>query len=117
MILELPSLVCLSLNYCDELECLIDEEKQDRTVVAFPSLKRLELLYLPNLSCICGPEYGLPALQNLMVISCPKLKKFPFPSNNNVRKLQGIFCDEEWWEGLEWDDEGVKASMESIVTF
>jgi len=119
-VLELPSLVSLTLCNCAGVEWLIDEEEeQDRTAVAFPTLKILNLFNLPKLSHICGPQYRLPALQQLEVWGCPKLKKFPFPSNNNVisSKLKEIKCEKEWWEGLEWDDEGVKASMESIVTF
>ena len=119
-VLELPSLASLSLHRCRGVEWLIDEEEeQDRTAVAFPTLKILKLIDLPNLTRICGPQYGLPALEQLRVRGCPKLKKLPFPSNNNgiSSKLKEIKCDKQWWEGLEWDDEGIKASMEIIVTF
>jgi len=91
-------------------------EDENRTAVAFPTLKTLYLAYLPNLSCICGPQYGLPSLESPEVRGCVKLKKFPFLSNNNsISKLREIDCDDEWWDGLEWDDESIKlASLESI---
>ncbi|KAK1259963.1 Disease resistance protein RPS2 [Acorus gramineus] len=61
----------------------------------FGELRRLRQLYL---------ALALPSLEYLQVIRCPKLKKLPLGPGSAPR-LKEINGEQEWWDGLEWDDD------------
>ncbi|KAA8535638.1 hypothetical protein F0562_030641 [Nyssa sinensis] len=104
------------------MEYIVTEEEEEEGIanaeipmITFPKLKYLELLCLPNLKSICTGMNTIicPSLQEIRVLYCPMLKRFPFSTmymNGDGQKskthptlLHKITGEQEWWDLLEWD--------------
>ncbi|KAJ4955475.1 hypothetical protein NE237_012258 [Protea cynaroides] len=92
------------------------EEKQlsmgmCRKTAVFPRLRELALGYLRNLSAVSKGvslcHYDWPSLERLEVYGCPNLKRLPL-NLQTATKLKEIEVDEEWLNGMEWDEESEK---------
>lgn len=92
-----PNLETLIVSYCQNLAQLWDGKGSqnvtisDKKPVVLPKLLRLELSYLPVLSCLNqGSSYfDCPSLQHLEVIECENLKGISL-SHQNWRRLLGM---------------------------
>ncbi|KAF5195759.1 Disease resistance protein rps5 [Thalictrum thalictroides] len=112
-LLLVPNLQSLYIVNCGGLEEIISSSEEFGVAYdenTFSKLKTLALLDLPNLQSICSMN-ALPfqSLETIHVRRCPKLRRLPLDSNsakNTLKKTQG---DEEWWDGLEWENETIKA--------
>uniref|UniRef100_A0A0A9FHI8 Uncharacterized protein n=1 Tax=Arundo donax TaxID=35708 RepID=A0A0A9FHI8_ARUDO len=121
------NLASLFIWYCHGLEELItlsDEEQEMapsggeqaagmfRVVTPFPNLKELYLHGLAKFRRLSSSTCTLrfPSLESLKIVECPSLKKLKLSAGG----LNVIQCTREWWDGLEWDDEEVKASYEPL---
>jgi disease resistance protein RPS2 len=130
---KLPSLECLYLKWCDEMETLLivgnDDEALDERLEGtsgggmqihkeryhnyyFPKLKILHLTNLSSLKSISKPIFTLlfPSLKNLQVRKCPQLQNICL-GPDSAKDLLAINGDQEWWDGLEWEDENTKSSF------
>ncbi|KAJ9672988.1 hypothetical protein PVL29_026314 [Vitis rotundifolia] len=105
------NLVSLVVRNCESLEEVIGEgggvaEIEQDLVVVFSGLKTLHLWSLPKLKSIYGRPLPFPSLREFNVRFCPSLRKLPFDSDTwaskNPLKIKG---EEEWWDGLEWEDQ------------
>ncbi|XVF11718.1 hypothetical protein REPUB_Repub08aG0052000 [Reevesia pubescens] len=68
-----------------------------------PSLKRLLLLYLPELVNISNGLLIAPKLESIGFYSCPKFKcisKLEL-SSKNLKKIKG---ESEWWADIKWNE-------------
>ncbi|XP_073002919.1 probable disease resistance protein At1g61300 [Typha latifolia] len=116
-ILHLPCLMELRVIRCSSMRELIadtvekEEEKEITSTATFPCLREIELEDLPEMVSICHSAFALPALQNIYILHCLKLKKLPFRPGNISSKLRSIECSRVWWEDLEWEDSSVKTSL------
>ncbi|PKI67359.1 hypothetical protein CRG98_012229 [Punica granatum] len=73
----------------------------------------LWLDYLDNLERICRRALPFPALKEIKVQKCPKLKELPLNCDSAKNSLKVIEGEQEWLEGLKWDD---PASMQVFST-
>ncbi|KAH7665948.1 L domain-like protein [Dioscorea alata] len=96
----------------EELIDLADQMQQASSgLPTFPSLQALEIFDMPNLVSLSTNPLDFPVLFSLSLIGCPKLKKLPFKSSIVNNKFKYVHVDEEWWEGLEWEDTTIRSHL------
>ncbi|KAH1074641.1 hypothetical protein J1N35_026969 [Gossypium stocksii] len=71
--------------------------------VFLPSLKRLLLLYLPELVSISNGIMIAPKLESIGCYNCPKLKSIS-KMELSSKTLKIIKGECEWWEGMNWNE-------------
>ncbi|XP_031373267.1 probable disease resistance protein At5g63020 isoform X2 [Punica granatum] len=111
LIYHAPFLENLHIEGCGSMKELIVEDIEDNHVTSnrvFPWLASLRLDYLTNLERICRRTLPFPALKEIIVRECPKLKELPMTRDSAKNSLQVIEGEQEWWEGLKWDDPASK---------
>ncbi|XP_072969354.1 probable disease resistance protein At1g61300 [Typha angustifolia] len=127
-VLHLPCLNNLRVIKCSTMRQLIADgtenhgeniadiaEKEEKGIMltsTFPCLKEIFLDDLPEIVSICHSMFAFPALDNITVYECPKLKKLPFRPGNIPSKIRRIKGTKKWWEGLEWEDSGVRTFLQ-----
>ncbi|KAH1045968.1 hypothetical protein J1N35_036752 [Gossypium stocksii] len=67
-----------------------------------PSLKRLFLLYLPELVSISNGLSIAPKLERIGFYDCPKLKVLS-KRELSSKALKTIKGEKQWWEGIKWN--------------
>ncbi|CAD5170593.1 unnamed protein product [Musa acuminata subsp. malaccensis] len=115
-----PNLRFLHVWYCSGIEQLIrfedeaGEGQEPEVVAAFPHLKELHLVGLSELKSLGGERRVLafPCLRVLQVNECPKLKELGMVGE----EMTAIFCSQEWSDGLEWGDDGIKQALSPLFT-
>ena len=80
----------------------------------FSRLTTLQLENLPKLRRICNWVLPFPSLKIIYVHSCENLRKLPFDSNTGKHSLKKIQAEQNWWEGLQWEDEAIKQRFNSF---
>ncbi|KAF5202255.1 Disease resistance protein, partial [Thalictrum thalictroides] len=112
-LLLVPNLQLLWIEDCGGLEEIISSSEEFGVAYdknTFSNLKTFVLKGLPNLQSICGMNaLPFPSLETIHVRRCPKLRRLPVDSNSAKNTLKKIKGEEEWWEGLEWENETIKA--------
>ncbi|KHG27371.1 putative WRKY transcription factor 33 -like protein [Gossypium arboreum] len=71
--------------------------------IFLPSLKRLLLLYLPELVSISNGLLIAPKLESIGCYNCPKLKSIS-KMELSSKTLKIIKGECEWWEGMDWNE-------------
>lgn len=121
------NLSSLFIWYCQGLEELItlgdgeqeaaaNEDEQAagtcKVITPFPKLKELYLHGLIKLRALSSSSCMLrfPSLKSLKIVDCLCLKKLKLAAAG----LKEIQCARDWFDGLEWDDDEVKASYEPL---
>ncbi|MQL75399.1 hypothetical protein Taro_007766, partial [Colocasia esculenta] len=110
---QLSALQYIELRVCygiEEIRTAVEVEKEVNKDCSFHMLQTLILWDLPRLQRISPSSLFLPALECLEVFHCPKLKELPL-TVKSARKLKNIHGHQEWWDGLEWDDQSVKLTF------
>ncbi|KAK6153471.1 hypothetical protein DH2020_013110 [Rehmannia glutinosa] len=102
---EFPNLEILSVQFCDEVEEII-QVTEENDVVCLPKLKEMYLILLPRLKIICKKTMDCRSIELLHLEECPQLKKLPlsFPPSTTIETLKEIWVPEdekEWWESME----------------
>ncbi|XP_058106132.1 disease resistance protein At4g27190-like [Magnolia sinica] len=106
MVEQLHQLEELPIRECFQMKEIIGDKLPHNT---FPKLHFLRLDRLPELESICSQLFMFISLEEMEVISCPKLKKLPLFCSS-IHQIKGkIEGEREWWEGLEWEDEKAKS--------
>lgn len=106
-----PHLIHLNVTFCYEIEKMIDLEKLGgvANVVEeskpFAKLTFLNLKFLPVLKSIYENPLPFPSLKEVKIAACPALKMLPLNSSSARGCNLIIEGEEEWWSGLEWEDE------------
>ncbi|XP_058106547.1 disease resistance protein At4g27190-like [Magnolia sinica] len=107
MVEQLHQLEKLMIKKCIQMKEIIEGDKLPHN--SFPKLRILELDDLPELESIFSQRFMFISLEDMKVISCPKLKKLPLFCSS-IHEIKGkIEGEREWWEGLEWEDEKAKS--------
>ncbi|XP_077242308.1 uncharacterized protein LOC143882767 [Tasmannia lanceolata] len=81
---------------------------------AFPKLRFLQLVQLPELRYICQEAFSWPSLEIIQVSKCPNLRRLSF-STGNAKKIQEIDREWEWWNELEWEDEETSPALANQI--
>ncbi|XP_034707094.1 disease resistance protein At4g27190-like [Vitis riparia] len=70
----------LTVDYCDEVKEIVENEGGEATddEILFTKLQKLKLSFLPNLKSFCSARYTFkfPCLIEMQVIKCPKMEFF-----------------------------------------
>ncbi|XP_058106082.1 disease resistance protein At4g27190-like isoform X2 [Magnolia sinica] len=112
MVEQLHQLEELTISECFQMKEIVEGDELPHN--SFPKLSILELDHLPELESICSQRFTFISLEEMKVISCPKLKKLPlFRSSIHEIKVK-IEGKREWWEGLEWEDENARSLCSTI---
>ncbi|KAK1385753.1 hypothetical protein POM88_023488 [Heracleum sosnowskyi] len=102
---DLVNLREIIVEDCPKIESLITDadSSQLTSEEILPRLKKLTLLYLPQLVTLSSGFSIGPQLVNIVIYDCPRLKRLP---------LMGVSCKEgikikgesKWWNALEWNE-------------
>ncbi|KAG2292310.1 hypothetical protein Bca4012_008359 [Brassica carinata] len=110
-----PNLTDLVIDKGKDVEDIINKEKacggEESGIVPFLNLNRLVLISLPKLKNIYWSPLLLPSLEKVVIRDCPNLKKLPLSSQSGKQGEDGLiiyYDEEEWIEGVEWEDEATK---------
>ncbi|KAF8058996.1 hypothetical protein N665_1235s0005 [Sinapis alba] len=111
-----PNLTSLSLLELKQLEEIISKDKaasileKDTLLVPFKNLETINLAYLPELKSIFWSALPFERLNIFFVFSCMKLRKLPLDSRSilKVEKFEFRYYEEEWMQGIEWEDEATR---------
>ncbi|KAL8116352.1 hypothetical protein AgCh_022741 [Apium graveolens] len=101
---NLQNLKEIIVEDCPKITSLIAEDSTHlASQEALPGLKKLSLLYLPELVSISSGICIGPELENIVIYDCPNLKRLPLLGmrNKEVVKIKG---EGEWWKALEWKE-------------
>lgn len=114
-VLHLPALEHLELHYCHDMEAIVDgggdtAAEDRRTPTTFPCLKTLAVHGMRSLACLCRgvPAISFPALEILEVGQCYALRRLDGVRPLKLREIQG---SDEWWQQLEWEEDGIKDAL------
>ncbi|KAJ9673022.1 hypothetical protein PVL29_026344 [Vitis rotundifolia] len=105
------------------MEKVIDDERSEVLEIevdhlgVFSRLIYLKLAHLPKLRRMHGRALLFPSLRSIVVVSYPSLRKLPFDSNTGMsKKLEKIKGEQEWWDGLEWEDQTIMHNLTPIFS-
>ncbi|KAL0697506.1 hypothetical protein Bca4012_053628 [Brassica carinata] len=101
-----------------ELQEIVSSEKvsgilhKGSSIVPFRKLHTICLVNLEELKSIYSEQLELPSLKSMTIQNCPKLKRLPISMKlldfvDFVLRVN-IVGDDQWWEGLEWEDEATE---------
>lgn len=119
----LKELMFLCISFCFNLATIMSSDVEEDAMtrfqnsepekILFPKLKILLLNRLPKMKNFVQSEILLdfPSLEELTVYRCPKLKTLPF-GLGSLPKLRKLSAERQWFEQLQWQDEGVKRQLE-----
>lgn len=111
MIRQLSNLVTLRVENCEGLKGMISEDEVTE-YEALPKLTVVRLVDLPQfVSFFKDVRMSWPALKELYIDRCPKLRKLPFDLNSGAA-LEKIIGDPKWWDALEWDDIDIQSRFQ-----
>ncbi|RVW24660.1 Retrovirus-related Pol polyprotein from transposon TNT 1-94 [Vitis vinifera] len=107
----------LNVSFCDSMEEVVEDKKNGVSEIQqelglFSRLVSLHLSCLPNLRRIYRRPLQFPSLKEMTVKYCPNLGKLPFDSKAGIcNSLQKIHGAQEWWDGLEWEDQTIMQNL------
>ncbi|KMZ69134.1 hypothetical protein ZOSMA_220G00070 [Zostera marina] len=119
----------LEISYCLELKHVIGNDSNNTLVcckskdeeIMFPKLKFLYLDSLLAFECMCAPEecsdnmkVQWASMENITVLDCPNWKPRLIFGQQSVPALQEFYCEKEWLEQLNWEDEDTKKRIQSV---
>lgn len=96
---NLDSLKVLTIEDCEEMEKVIEEEGEEcsssSSTLVFGHLERLYLHALPKLKVFCNSALRLPKLKTLDIYKCPELGGFNLASPNleSLEKVRITSCE------------------------
>ncbi|KAK1294870.1 Disease resistance protein RFL1 [Acorus calamus] len=109
----LPNLERVHVSYCEDVEQIIVGEVTNNTL---EKLKAITLYKLGKLDCICEGVISCPSLGRVHIEVCGKLRRLPF-GTDSAPSLKTIYCEKEWWDSLEWEDDATRNRFQSLTQF
>lgn len=91
-----------------------ETQRLNKSLSILSRLEELWLQFLPKPESIYRRALLLPSLKLIDVGNCPNLRKLPLNSNSATNTLESIEGEFMWWEGLEWEDDNLKAHFQPI---
>jgi disease resistance protein RPS2 len=99
----LPNLEVMKVRLCEKLGELFSYHSVHYIAPnpVVPSLRILELEWLPELKIVCRDEEAWPLLEQVLVFRCDLVRKLPLTDQNaeNIKEIKG---QSPWWNKLEW---------------
>lgn len=113
------SLESLAVAHCCNLEEVIsgaatwvESAVEGGNLKPLAKIQSLKFDELEKLKTIYNKALPLSSLKSIKVRACPNLKKLPLNSNSfRGSGTISINRETEWWENLEWEDEGSRAAV------
>ena len=121
-LIHAPKLQYLNIQHSKIIEKVIEDERSEGSEIesglsVFSRLICLNLIRLPKLESIYEHPLRFPSLRRIIVQDCPRLKKLPFDSSICMsKKLENIEGQQEWWDGLEWNDQTLMHNLTPIFS-
>ena len=121
-LIHAPKLQFLRIEYSEIIEKVIEDERSEGSEIesglsVFSRLICLTLSNLPKLESIYEHPLPFPSLRRITMRDCPRLKKLPFDSSICMsKKLEKIIGEQEWWDGLEWNDQTLMHNLTPIFS-
>ncbi|KAH0905889.1 LOW QUALITY PROTEIN: hypothetical protein HID58_037716, partial [Brassica napus] len=105
-----PNITSLEVLESGLLEAIISQEKATSVAIPFQKLESLRLHNLATLKNIYWGPLPFPCLKTIHITECPELRKLPLDSQSvsRVEEFAIKYKEEDWFERVEWDDEGTK---------
>lgn len=95
-------------------------QSEATTTFILPKLRRLHLSWLPELKHIWNATVICKSLQYINIRDCPKVRRVPLflPATTGLpsppNPLIEIYCDQEWWKSLVWENPNDKVALKPI---
>ncbi|XVF11717.1 hypothetical protein REPUB_Repub08aG0051900 [Reevesia pubescens] len=103
------------LDDCPRVTSLVSQASiKPMSYLFLPSLKRLLLLYLPELVSISNGLLSAPKLESIGFYNCPKLKSISKTelSSRTLKKIKG---ESQWWEDIKWNETAWGPRLDYII--
>ncbi|XP_019189880.1 PREDICTED: disease resistance protein At4g27190-like [Ipomoea nil] len=101
----------IDIESCMKLKQVFENASSDNFV---PNLQSMHLILLPSLEAICEADLASwESLKVLEVKGCNMLRKLPL-GIQNAESIEVIEGEQNWWDGLEWDNENSKIRLQSL---
>ncbi|CAL9010467.1 unnamed protein product [Prunus brigantina] len=101
-----PNLINLTVYDCSKMTRILGLNTMETT--PFAKLTVLFLISLPQLWRICENPLPVPFLKKIIIVRCPVLTRLPLNSTSAQTSNLIIEGQEEWWNGLEWEDQAAR---------
>ncbi|KAF5192159.1 Nb-arc domain-containing disease resistance protein [Thalictrum thalictroides] len=120
---EIRQLEILKISHSKSMVMIVEPENYedegievDQEKAILPRLKSLHLEDLPELMSFCPSRlcFDWPALEYVTVYDCPRLKRLPLHTNS-APKLRTLDVEQQWFDGLEWEDESLKSRLQPLL--
>ncbi|KAJ0075500.1 hypothetical protein Patl1_34335 [Pistacia atlantica] len=114
-----PNLKSVAVSNCFDIEELIGVAKWSEVsemienLNVFENLETLRLENLPNLKSMYRNALPFPHLNQMVIRSCPNVKKLPLDSNSAKARKIVIKGEKEWWKELQWEDKATENAFRS----
>ncbi|XP_008243865.1 PREDICTED: probable disease resistance protein At5g63020 [Prunus mume] len=104
-----PNLIHLEVYGCSKMTRILGLDTTETT--PFAKLTVLRLSALPQLWRICENPLPVPFLKEIHISGCPVLTRLPLNSSSAQTSNLIIEGQEEWWNGLEWEDQEARKAF------
>ncbi|BBG99059.1 Disease resistance protein CC-NBS-LRR class family [Prunus dulcis] len=101
-----PNLIHLHVYGCSKMTTILGLNRTETT--PFAKLTVLRLSKLPHLWRICENPLPVPFLKKILISGCPVLTRLPLNSSSAQTSNLIIEGEDEWWNGLEWEDQAAR---------
>ncbi|GLU15770.1 hypothetical protein SLE2022_322380 [Rubroshorea leprosula] len=121
----------IDVESCYQMEEIIASSDSDASSdkFTFPKLRRLSLLFLPQLKSICSAKGVMvcDSIEEIRIWRCRELKRIPVqlllldngqPSPPpHLREIKMDEDSKEWWESVEWDHPNAKNLLKPFLKY
>ncbi|KAF9596455.1 hypothetical protein IFM89_012160 [Coptis chinensis] len=121
---HLSKLERMYVESCSALEILFPDDSDmesgdvEKDKASHPLLNYFGLLDLPKLLSFSGSDslvVDWPSAKYIHVGHCSNLKRLPLGTHSVPKLEEFTITDQEWFNKLEWDDQRIKAQLQTLL--